>query len=75
MTEKIFSLVEYLWFAPEVLRGKCNVSQAADVYSYSIIMFEVLTRMAPFELDLDLLTVKGSCYLHKIKVKLSKTYP
>ncbi|XP_076087705.1 atrial natriuretic peptide receptor 1-like [Mytilus galloprovincialis] len=49
---------EYLWFAPEVLRGKCNVSQAADVYSYSIIMFEVLTRMAPFELDLDLLTVK-----------------
>ncbi|VDH98389.1 atrial natriuretic peptide receptor A, partial [Mytilus galloprovincialis] len=51
-------LFEYLWFAPEVLRGKCNVSQAADVYSYSIIMFEVLTRMAPFELDLDLLTVK-----------------
>ncbi|CAG2217101.1 ANPRA [Mytilus edulis] len=49
---------EYLWFAPEVLRGKCNVSQASDVYSYSIIMFEVLTRMAPFELDLDLLTVK-----------------
>ncbi|CAG2221750.1 ANPRB [Mytilus edulis] len=50
---------EYLWFAPEVLRGKFNVSQAADVYSCSIIMFEVLTRMTPFELDLDLLTVKG----------------
>ncbi|XP_071149150.1 atrial natriuretic peptide receptor 1-like [Mytilus edulis] len=50
---------EYLWFAPEVLRGKFDVSQAADVYSCSIIMFEVLTRMTPFELDLDLLTVKG----------------
>ncbi|XP_052081107.1 atrial natriuretic peptide receptor 1-like [Mytilus californianus] len=54
----LLKIPEYLWFAPEVLRGKCNVSQAADVYSYSIIMFEVLTRMAPFELDLDLLTVK-----------------
>ena len=55
-------LVEYLWFAPEVLRGKCKVSQPADIYSYSMIMFEILTRMAPFEMDQDLLTAKRKLY-------------
>lgn len=48
-----------LWFAPEVLRGTCNVSQASDVYSYAIVIFEILSRMTPFEMDLDLLTTKG----------------
>ena len=55
-------LVEYLWFAPEVLRGKCKVSQPADIYSFSMIMFEILTRMAPFEMDQDLLTAKRKLY-------------
>ena len=64
-------LVEYLWFAPEVLRGKCKVSQPADIYSYSMIMFEILTRMAPFEMDQDLLTAKRKLYTMYIVLPLS----
>lgn len=37
------------WTAPEVLNESPNINfEAADVYSFGIILWEVLTRMEPF---------------------------
>ncbi len=38
----------FLWMAPEVAEGKEYTSKA-DVYSYGIIMYEILTRQEPYE--------------------------
>ena len=46
-----------LWVAPELLRQRQddtgNGSQAGDVYSFGIIMQELLFRALPFFLDRD----------------------
>jgi serine/threonine protein kinase len=45
------SLSDWLWTAPEILRsesGKKAGSPQADVYSFSIIVSEVLTHDEPF---------------------------
>lgn len=43
---------EKLWVAPEVLRnGNVALSPASDVYSYAIIMQELLFREQPFFID------------------------
>ena len=38
----------YHWMAPEVLGGSCY-NEKVDVYSYGIVMYEVLCREIPFE--------------------------
>ena len=38
----------YHWMAPEVLGGHCY-TEKVDVYSFAIVMYEVLTRTIPFE--------------------------
>jgi serine/threonine protein kinase len=38
----------YRWMAPEVIRHEAY-SQTADVYSFSILMWQLLTREDPFE--------------------------
>eukprot|EP01120_Amphizonella_sp_Union-15-10_P011096 TRINITY_DN4615_c0_g1_i3.p1 TRINITY_DN4615_c0_g1~~TRINITY_DN4615_c0_g1_i3.p1 ORF type:complete len:254 (-),score=42.75 TRINITY_DN4615_c0_g1_i3:23-784(-) len=37
-----------LWMSPEVLLGK-PLSEKADIYSYGIVLWEVLTRTEPFD--------------------------
>ena len=37
-----------LWMAPEVLAGK-SFNEKADVYSFGIVLWEILTRKEPFE--------------------------
>jgi serine/threonine protein kinase len=41
-----------LWTAPEVVMG-ARASQAADVYSFGIIVWEMLTRQIPFGSDVQ----------------------
>jgi hypothetical protein len=36
------------WIAPEALRGE-TFSQASDVYSLSLVFYEILTRLIPYE--------------------------
>eukprot|EP00002_Diphylleia_rotans_P030361 TRINITY_DN6232_c0_g1_i2.p1 TRINITY_DN6232_c0_g1~~TRINITY_DN6232_c0_g1_i2.p1 ORF type:complete len:1685 (+),score=327.23 TRINITY_DN6232_c0_g1_i2:77-5131(+) len=40
-----------LWMAPEVLRGDEYTTQA-DIYSFAIIMWEIFTRMEPYQGEL-----------------------
>ena len=35
--------------APEIIRGENNYNTSVDVYSYGLIMFEMLTCIAPYE--------------------------
>jgi len=37
-----------LWMSPEVLRGK-PLNEKADIYSFAIVCWEILTRKEPFE--------------------------
>ena len=37
----------YRWMAPEVIRHE-RYSRSADVYSYAMILFELLTHQVPF---------------------------
>ncbi|XP_060064288.1 atrial natriuretic peptide receptor 1-like [Ylistrum balloti] len=56
-----------VWMAPEHLRNFPNrtVSHSGDVYSFGIILFEILTRHEPYEDELEHITV--SDVLHKVK--------
>ncbi|XP_061177003.1 atrial natriuretic peptide receptor 1-like [Saccostrea echinata] len=56
-------LGECLWLAPEILRkfsSKREIweMQSADIYSFGIIMYEILSRKEPFEDDKDFLTLE-----------------
>jgi hypothetical protein len=57
-----------LWTAPEILRmtnPPRNGTPKADVYSFSIIVHEIITRQGTFYLDDDEKSPKGSCnYVH-----------
>ncbi|RHZ78536.1 hypothetical protein Glove_162g68 [Diversispora epigaea] len=44
--QKVFGVIPYI--APEVLSGDDNYSTASDVYSFAMIMFEILTGIPPF---------------------------
>ena len=49
-------LVELLWTAPEHLRSEQSQkgSQKGDIYSYAIVLYEILYRNGPFRnVDLD----------------------
>ncbi|XP_062606122.1 atrial natriuretic peptide receptor 1-like [Saccostrea cucullata] len=61
---------ECLWMAPEMLR-KFSLKreiwemQSADIYSFGIILYEILSRKEPFEDDKDFLTLEE--ILEKLK--------
>ena len=38
-----------LWLAPECLSGASGNTAASDVYAYGVVVYEVLTRRAPFD--------------------------
>lgn len=37
----------YQWMAPEVVRGEDKIDQFADVYSFGVIIWELLTQRVP----------------------------
>ena len=37
------------WMAPEILQSCNNYSHKADVYSYGIVMWEIMAREPPFK--------------------------
>ena len=37
------------WMAPEVLQSDNNYTHKADVYSYGIVMWEIMSREPPFK--------------------------
>jgi len=47
---------DQLWTAPELLRMKTrpiNGTQKADVYSFAIILQEIMFRATPYFIDID----------------------
>mmetsp|Transcript_36247 Transcript_36247/g.36922 ORF Transcript_36247/g.36922 Transcript_36247/m.36922 type:complete len:603 (-) Transcript_36247:115-1923(-) len=39
----------YQWMAPEVISGEADYAEAADIYSVSVVLWELLTGECPFE--------------------------
>ena len=37
-----------MWMAPEIIQGR-QYTQKADVYAFGIILWEILTRLEPYE--------------------------
>ncbi len=37
------------WMAPEVLQSDTNYSHKADIYSFGIVMWEIMSREPPFK--------------------------
>ena len=49
-----FSSIELLWAAPELLARSERKTKPGDVYSYGIILAEIMTREDPYaELQMD----------------------
>ncbi|CAI2195032.1 7193_t:CDS:2, partial [Funneliformis geosporum] len=68
--EKIFGVLPYV--APEVLSGK-PYTPAADIYSFGMIAYEVLTGLAPYynsahDIDLTMLICRGERPKFQIKI-------
>jgi len=56
---------DQLWTAPELLRMRTrpiNGTQKADVYSFAIILQEIIFRAAPYFNDIDLPQCMGPSF-------------
>lgn len=64
-----------LWMAPEVMEGK-NVSEKADVYSFAIVLWEMVTLEEPFpEYETFYQLRDAVCYNHARPPISSSSYP
>ncbi|KAH3830451.1 hypothetical protein DPMN_103695 [Dreissena polymorpha] len=55
---------ELLWMAPEHLRlypASRQRSQAGDVYSFAVILYEMCTRAEPFTEESWYISISGTC--------------
>ena len=60
-----------LWSAPEILNG-CTPSKAADVFSFGIILYEVIYEMKPYESNIPALRYSiRIILLHDIELWIS----
>ena len=63
---KIYGVLPYI--APEILRGQ-NYTKASDIYSFGIIMYEVISGLPPYhDVSHDKSLAMKICLGHKTKV-------
>jgi hypothetical protein len=60
-------VADLLWTAPELLRQPVDEwplcgTKEADVYSYAVIVSEILTKDLPYALQVDNIDAKGLHY-------------
>lgn len=60
-----WKILELLWTSPEILRLKVapqpDLVKKGDVYSFGIILHEIIERKGPFYLR-EAFTAKGECF-------------
>eukprot|EP00730_Choanoeca_flexa_P005203 TRINITY_DN11901_c0_g6_i1.p1 TRINITY_DN11901_c0_g6~~TRINITY_DN11901_c0_g6_i1.p1 ORF type:complete len:479 (+),score=123.04 TRINITY_DN11901_c0_g6_i1:41-1438(+) len=63
-----------LWMAPEVLKGE-PVSPASDVYSAAIVLFEIVSRREPYDVDTDMADLVKDVIKRKRRPAIPPTCP
>jgi len=66
------------WEAPEVLvkhKGKCNYTKSADVYSFAMVLYEMLSGREPWADIHDIFELKKLVYDKQKRPKIPKTIP
>lgn len=63
-------LAELLWVAPELVRETSvpgrPATQKGDVYSFSIILEEIVVRGGPYEMARQTLSVQGTIHVFEV---------
>lgn len=63
----------YAWMAPEVIKNS-TFSKASDVWSYGVLLWELLTGETPYK-GIDTLAVAYGVAVNKLTLPIPKTCP
>ncbi|KAK3909949.1 Mitogen-activated protein kinase kinase kinase 9 [Frankliniella fusca] len=72
-TEHMSAAGTYAWMAPEVMRDSC-FSKFSDVWSYGVLLWELLTGETPYK-GIDALAVVYGVAINKLTLPIPKTCP
>ncbi len=63
----------YAWMAPEVIKNQ-TCSKASDVWSYGVLLWELLTRQTPYK-GFDHMTVAYKVAMNTVRLPIPKECP
>ncbi|XP_034235091.1 uncharacterized protein LOC117641679 isoform X2 [Thrips palmi] len=72
-TEQMSAVGTYAWMAPEVMRDSC-FSRSSDVWSYGVLLWELLTGETPYK-GIDTLAIVYGVAINKLTLPIPKTCP
>ncbi|XP_075233951.1 mitogen-activated protein kinase kinase kinase 11-like isoform X1 [Lycorma delicatula] len=72
-TTRMSAAGTYAWMAPEVIKTS-TFSKASDVWSYGVLLWELLTGETPYK-DINALTVAYGVAVNKLTLPIPRTCP
>ena len=72
-TTRMSAAGTYAWMAPEVIKSS-TFSKASDVWSYGVLLWEILTGETPYK-EIDALAVAYGVAVNKLTLPIPSTCP